>query len=150
MAPGEASGESEQQANRELDKLSWQERFSSSLAACCFLSDLPRAMYHVLSTHGLCRLIMAIAKLFRTGGSEAIRLPKEFRVDTDTVQLKRTSQGFLVITRDSWDVFFEGVELLSDDFMKNLAWNLRAVGKHETEPPRILRISQIEQGVSYS
>lgn len=59
---------------------------------------------------------MAIAKVFRTGRSQAIRLPKEFRVEADTVHLKRTSEGFLVITKDPWDVFFEGVEQLSERF----------------------------------
>jgi antitoxin VapB len=62
---------------------------------------------------------MAVAKVFQTGRSQAIRLPKEFRVDADEVHLKRTSEGFLVITKDPWDVFFEGVEELSDKF---LAW----------------------------
>jgi antitoxin VapB len=51
------------------------------------------------------------------GRSQAIRLPKEFRVEADTVHLKRTDQGFLVITTEPWDVFFEGVEQLSDQFM---------------------------------
>jgi antitoxin VapB len=62
------------------------------------------------------RLIMAVAKVFRTGRSQAIRLPKEFRVDADTVYLKRTSEGFLVITKEPWEIFFEGVEQLSDGF----------------------------------
>ena len=57
---------------------------------------------------------MAIAKVFRTGRSQAIRLPKEFHVAGDTVHLKRTDEGFLVITKDPWEIFFEGVELLSD------------------------------------
>jgi antitoxin VapB len=60
---------------------------------------------------------MAIAKVFRTGRSQAIRLPKEFRVDADTVHLKRTAEGFLVITKEPWEVFFEGVEQLSDNFL---------------------------------
>ncbi len=60
---------------------------------------------------------MAIARVFRTGRSQAIRLPKEFRVNVDTVHLKRTDEGFLVITRDPWEVFFEGVEQLSRNFM---------------------------------
>ncbi|HJZ93665.1 MAG TPA: hypothetical protein VKE40_22510, partial [Gemmataceae bacterium] len=60
---------------------------------------------------------MAVAKVFRTGRSQAIRLPKEFRVEADAVRLKRTSEGFLVITKDPWDVFFEGVEQLSDQFL---------------------------------
>jgi antitoxin VapB len=62
-------------------------------------------------------MVMAIAKVFRTGRSQAIRLPKEFRVATDTVHLKRTPEGFLVITKDPWEIFFEGVEQLSDKFL---------------------------------
>jgi antitoxin VapB len=60
---------------------------------------------------------MAVAKVFRSGRSQAIRLPKEFRVEADEVYLKRTDEGFLVITRDPWDVFLEGVEELSDEFL---------------------------------
>jgi antitoxin VapB len=60
---------------------------------------------------------MAIAKVFRTGRSQAIRLPKEFRVEADTVHLKRTAEGFLVITKEPWEIFFEGVEQLSDQFL---------------------------------
>jgi antitoxin VapB len=59
---------------------------------------------------------MAVAKVFKTGRSQAIRLPKEFRVAADTVHLKRTVEGFLVITKDPWEIFFEGVEQLSDRF----------------------------------
>ncbi len=59
---------------------------------------------------------MVIAKVFRNGRSQAIRLPKEFRVETDEVYLKRTREGFLVIPRDPWELFFEGVGELSDDF----------------------------------
>jgi antitoxin VapB len=60
---------------------------------------------------------MAVAKVFQTGRSQAIRLPKEFRVEADEVFLKRTADGFVVITKDPWDVFFEGVEQLSDEFL---------------------------------
>jgi virulence-associated protein VagC len=42
---------------------------------------------------------MEIAKVFRIGRSQAIRLPKEFRVEADTVYLRRTGEGFLVITK---------------------------------------------------
>ena len=62
---------------------------------------------------------MVVAKVFRNGRSQAIRLPKEFRVDTDEVYLKRTREGFLVIPRDPWELFFEGVEELSADFMSD-------------------------------
>ncbi len=60
---------------------------------------------------------MQTAKVFRNGRSQAIRLPKNFRVDSDEVYLKKTPEGFLVIPRDPWEIFFEGVEELSDEFM---------------------------------
>jgi antitoxin VapB len=60
---------------------------------------------------------MQTAKVFKNGRSQAIRLPKEFRVEADQVYLKKVPEGFLVITRDPWELFMEGVERLSDDFM---------------------------------
>jgi antitoxin VapB len=66
-------------------------------------------------SRGVC--VMAIAKVFQTGRSQAIRLPKEFRVQTKEVYLKRTREGFLVIPKDPWEFFFEGVQELSADFM---------------------------------
>ena len=60
---------------------------------------------------------MQIAKVFQNGRSQAIRLPKDFRVDTDEVYLKKTPEGFLVIARNPWELFFEGVAEVSIDFM---------------------------------
>jgi antitoxin VapB len=61
--------------------------------------------------------MMQTAKVFKNGRSQAIRLPKEFRVEADEVYLKRTPEGFLVMTRDPWEIFFEGVQELSDNFL---------------------------------
>lgn len=36
------------------------------------------------------------AKLFSTGGSQALRLPKEFRFPGKTVTLRRTTKGVLI------------------------------------------------------
>ena len=36
------------------------------------------------------------AKLFRTGGAQALRLPKAFRFEGDTVVLRRTNTGVLI------------------------------------------------------
>ena len=57
------------------------------------------------------------AKVFMNGRSQAIRLPKQFRVATDEVYLKRTPEGFLVVERDPWEIFEEGCRELSDNFM---------------------------------
>ncbi len=42
----------------------------------------------------------AIAKLFHTGGSQAVRLPKEFRFPGQTVRLRRTAKGVLITATD--------------------------------------------------
>jgi antitoxin VapB len=60
---------------------------------------------------------MRKAKVFKNGRSQAIRLPKEFRVEGNEVFLKRTAAGILITVADPWDAFLEGVHALSDDFM---------------------------------
>jgi len=37
-----------------------------------------------------------VAKLFRNGRSQAVRLPKEFRFEGDRVRIRRTGQGVLL------------------------------------------------------
>jgi antitoxin VapB len=58
-----------------------------------------------------------IAKVFMNGRSQAIRLPKEFRVRSSEVHLKRTAEGFVVLERDPWELFQEGCRELSGEFM---------------------------------
>lgn len=60
---------------------------------------------------------MQKARVFQIGRRQVIRLPKQFRVDAAEVYLKKTAEGFLVIPRDPWELFLEGVEELSDDFL---------------------------------
>jgi antitoxin VapB len=38
----------------------------------------------------------AVAKVFKSGNSQALRLPKAFRLDSTTVTLIKTSDGFSV------------------------------------------------------
>jgi Virulence-associated protein and related proteins len=61
---------------------------------------------------------MTTAKVFKNGGSQAIRLPKEFRVKSKKVYLKKTNEGFIVTEIDPWKVCFQACQELSDDFMK--------------------------------
>jgi virulence-associated protein VagC len=37
-----------------------------------------------------------ITKVFKSGGSQAVRIPRAFRLDTDTVTLDRTDGGLLI------------------------------------------------------
>ncbi len=39
---------------------------------------------------------IGIAKIFRNGRSQAVRLPKEFRFDSDRVRVRRVARGVLL------------------------------------------------------
>ncbi len=59
-----------------------------------------------------------IAKIFMNGRSQAVRLPKEYRFDTDEVYI--TKQGSsIVITekKPTWDDFFDSKPVFDDDFL---------------------------------
>ena len=59
----------------------------------------------------------AIAKVFISGNSQAIRLPKEFRLDTTEVFIQRSGDRLILTPRmQTWDGFAEGFTGLSDDF----------------------------------
>lgn len=68
------------------------------------------------------------AKLFKSGGSQAVRLPKEFRLPGTEVYVER--QGSLVVLRPKqkvdWDEFFRGPNPVPEDFLlQRKAWKLR-------------------------
>ena len=59
----------------------------------------------------------ATAKIFTSGNSQAIRLPKEFRLDANEVFIQRSGDSLILTPRMmSWDGFAEGFSGLSDDF----------------------------------
>jgi antitoxin VapB len=60
---------------------------------------------------------MSTAKVFANGRSQAIRLPKEFRVSGDAVLLKRVPEGILIVERDPWEVCREACAELSPGFL---------------------------------
>lgn len=44
---------------------------------------------------------MQTAKVFQTGGSQAVRIPKEFRFEESEVFIKKTDEGVLLIPKQS-------------------------------------------------
>jgi antitoxin VapB len=61
----------------------------------------------------------AIAKLFRNGRSQAVRLPREFRFDGDRVRVRRVGRGVLVepIFTNVSEWFAELDRLATEPFM---------------------------------
>ena len=61
---------------------------------------------------------MATAKLFQNGRSQAIRLPKEFRLPGKEVTIsKQGNKIILEPIENSWDQWFSALAQFSDDFM---------------------------------
>jgi antitoxin VapB len=61
---------------------------------------------------------MQTAKLFKNGQSQAVRLPKEFRIDGDEVYIKKIGNAVILLpVKNSWQTLFDGIENFSDDFM---------------------------------
>lgn len=58
----------------------------------------------------------ATEKVFASGRSQAIRLPKDFRVSGKEVHLSRVPGGILISESDPWESFEEGCRSLGDDF----------------------------------
>lgn len=82
------------------------------------------------ATHSRCALVYTngiyheevvcidTAKLFKSGRSQAVRLPKEFRFEGEEVYIKKVGEAVVLLPReDSWRTLYESVEGFSEDFM---------------------------------
>jgi len=76
--------------------------------------------------------MMATAKLFQNGQSQAVRLPKEFRFENlKEVFIKKINGTVVLIPKSDktvWDAMFDSLDNFSDDFMQ-----IRTEPKQEQE-----------------
>ena len=71
------------------------------------------------------------AKIFVNGASQAVRLPREFRFDTDEVCIKRLGSAILLFPKDAaWDLLAESIGKADDDFLAD-----RNQGEHAEDRP---------------
>ena len=60
---------------------------------------------------------MDTAKLFMTGRSQAVRLPKEYRFEGNEVLIKRVGDAVVLLPRTrSWDTLIEGLNRFEPGF----------------------------------
>ena len=63
---------------------------------------------------------MMTAKVFENGRSQAVRLPKECRFNTDEVAVNRIGDIVLLIPKtNKWSSFMQAIDMFSDDFMQD-------------------------------
>lgn len=63
---------------------------------------------------------MMTAKVFENGRSQAVRLPKECRFDTDEVAVNRIDDIVMLMPKtNKWDSFMQAIDLFSEDFLED-------------------------------
>lgn len=61
---------------------------------------------------------MTYARVFQSGNSQAVRLPKEFRFEVDEVEILRQGDDVVLrVPRRSATVVFDALAAMPDDFM---------------------------------
>ena len=63
---------------------------------------------------------MMTAKVFKNGGSQAVRLPQKCRFQTDEVAVNMIGDIVMLIPKtNKWETFLQAVDMFSDDFFEN-------------------------------
>jgi antitoxin VapB len=63
------------------------------------------------------KIPMKTAKLFQNGRSQAVRLPKEFRIPGKEVYIKREGEAIVLLPKEkSWEPLFESLNHFAKDF----------------------------------
>ena len=67
--------------------------------------------------------MVKVAKVFKNGRSQAIRIPKEYRFDTNEVYIQKLGDSLIIKPKKTqkWNKFFKDLEKLNssitDDFL---------------------------------
>ncbi|MGE5313627.1 MAG: antitoxin [Acidobacteriota bacterium] len=62
---------------------------------------------------------MDTAKVIKNGGSQAVRLPRSFRIKGKEAYIKRVPEGILLMEKnDLWEAFEKCLDDFPADFMK--------------------------------
>lgn len=63
--------------------------------------------------------MMKTAKLFKNGQSQAVRLPKEFRLKGEKVFIKKMGKATVLLPIENpWEFLFHSLHKFSEDFME--------------------------------
>ena len=63
---------------------------------------------------------MDTAKIFRNGQSQAVRLPKSYRLKGKETYITRIGDAIILLPKmEKWDLMFSSLDKFSDDFMSD-------------------------------
>lgn len=62
---------------------------------------------------------MNTGRVFKSGNSQAVRLPKEFQFSGDRVYIKRAGRNIILMPKDEpWEMFERSLDEFTDDYME--------------------------------
>jgi antitoxin VapB len=62
---------------------------------------------------------MKTAKIFRSGNSQAVRIPKDFQLEGNEVEILKRGQTLLLRQKkQTWAALIQSLEKFTDDFME--------------------------------
>jgi antitoxin VapB len=62
---------------------------------------------------------MKTAKIFKSGNSQAVRIPKEFQLEGDEVVIEKKGETLVLRpSRRSWAMLSKSLQKFTDDFME--------------------------------
>jgi antitoxin VapB len=65
---------------------------------------------------------MDTAKLFQNGQSQAVRLPKNYRLSGNEVYIKKVGNAIVLLPIEHpWETLFDSLEQFTDDFLEDRA-----------------------------
>ena len=77
---------------------------------------------------------MKTAKVFKSGNSQAVRIPKEFHLEGEEVEIRRKGDSLILRPKKrSWAALIESLDKFTDDFM--------AEGRHQPSVQKRRRTS---------
>jgi antitoxin VapB len=63
---------------------------------------------------------MYVAKIFKIGSSQIVRLPKEFCFEGDAVLIRRVGNAVVLFPKSHpWNTLVQSLEMFSDDFLRS-------------------------------
>ena len=63
---------------------------------------------------------METAKIFENGRSQAVRLPKKFRIHVDEVVVQQLGEAVILVPKEfMWQTFMEGLDSFTDDIFED-------------------------------
>ncbi len=63
---------------------------------------------------------MKIAKVFKSGNSQAVRIPREFHLEGTEVEIRRQGGSLILRPRkESWRALIDSLKQFTGDFMKD-------------------------------